>query len=574
MTYKNIFNLICLWLVLQVNHIVSAQSYMQTKDAYVPCNEMPKLIHDYTTDKESLLRFYTVVKSPERQQRMEKFNRAYLVRLLEIDFNQLSQECKADYILFRFNLTGALHALDQEKKDIESLASWFPFANQIYEIEKLRRRGHVINSQKTAHELSNISKQVQKLELKLSKNPTLDAASIKGALQTIEGLKVALESVFEFYNGYDPLFTWWIPVPYSKLESTLNTYADTFKEKEPTTGSYGIVAGIPAGMEELNRLLTNELISYNVDELVAIANKEFAWCQSEILKVSKEMGFGENWKAALEKVKNTYVAPGRQPEAILKLYNTSVDFIKKNNLITVPPLAEEVWGMRMRFSEHGSGGYFQGGRSITITYPTNTWDTDYRFMAMRGNNPNFSFPTVQHELIPGHNLEFFMNDRHRMYRDFETPFWVEGWALYWEFILWDMGFPQTHEEKLGMLFWRLHRSARIIFTINYQTGKWTPEQAVDFLMDSVGHEKTNAISEVAGHVRPGNYPLYQMSYLVGGLQFYGLKKELVDSGQMTYKEFHDHVMHLNAMPIEMIRAILLEKPLKKDFVPRWKFYGN
>ena len=150
MTYKNIFKLICLWLALQVNNIVSAQSYMQTKDAYVPCNEIPKLIHDYTTDKESLLRFYTVEKSPERQQRMEKFNRTYLVRLQEIDFNRLSQECKADYILFHINLAGALHSLDQEKKDIESLASWFPFANQIYEIEKLRRRGHVLNSQKTA----------------------------------------------------------------------------------------------------------------------------------------------------------------------------------------------------------------------------------------------------------------------------------------------------------------------------------------------------------------------------------------------------------------------------------------
>src|SRR5690606_4057424 len=204
---------------------------------------------------------------------------------------------------------------------------------------------------------------------------------------------------------------------------------------------------------------------------------------------------------------------------------------------------------------------------------TNTWDTDYRFMSMRGNNPNFSFATVHHELIPGHNLEYFMNERHRTYRKFGTPFWMEGWALYWEFILWDMGFPQTNEEKMGMLFWRIHRSARIIFTINYQTGKWTPEQAVDFLEKGIGHERANAISEIAGHVRPQNYPLYQMSYLVGGLQFYALKKELVDSGQMTYREFHDQVIRLNAMPVEMIRAILMDKPLNKNYETNWKFYN-
>lgn len=561
-----------LWLCLQGNTILWAQSFTETKDTYVPCDEMPRLIHDYTTDLESLLRFYMVENSPERGERLQKFNTDFLGRLKKIDFDQLSQECKADYILFNRNLTEALNVLIRKKKGFENLAPWFPFADKIYGLEKLRRRGHVLNSEKTAMDFFDIATQIQELQSKLSKGETLEAATIEGAVQTIEGLKVALESVMEFYNGYDPLFTWWIPEPYSKLDSTLTGYADSFEQKKPRSGACGIVAGIPAGKDELNRLLKNEMIAYNVDELGAIAEKEFAWCQSEILKVSKEMGFGEDWKAALDQIKNTYVAPGRQPEAILKLYNTSVDFIKKNDLITIPPLAEEVWGMRMRFSEHGSGGYFQGGRSITITYPTNTWDTEYRFMAMRGNNPNFSFPTVQHELIPGHNLEFFMNDRHRMYRNFETPFWIEGWALYWEFILWDMGFPQTNEEMLGMLFWRLHRSARIIFTVNYQTGKWTPEQAVDFLVDSVGHERANAISEIAGHVRPGNYPLYQISYLVGGLQFYALKKELVDTGEMTYREFHDNVMHLNAMPVEMIRAILSNQPLKKEFVPSWRFY--
>ena len=59
----------------------------------------------------------------------------------------------------------------------------------------------------------------------------------------------------------------------------------------------------------------------------------------------KEMGFGDNWKQAQEKVKQAYVPEGRQPEAMMDLYNQSVGLLKKNDLLTIPPLAEETWRM-------------------------------------------------------------------------------------------------------------------------------------------------------------------------------------------------------------------------------------
>ena len=67
-------------------------------------------------------------------------------------------------------------------------------------------------------------------------------------------------------------------------------------------------------------------------------------------------------------------------------------------------------------------------------------------------------------------------------------------------------------------------------------------------------------------------PLYQLAYLTGGRQLYTLKKELVDSGKMTYKQYHDAIMSLNEMPVEMIRAILTNQPLKEDFKTSWYFY--
>jgi uncharacterized protein (DUF885 family) len=307
--------------------------------------------------------------------------------------------------------------------------------------------------------------------------------------------------------------------------------------------------------------------------LVEIANKEFAWCDAELLKATAEMGFGKNWKKAQEKVKQSFVPEGYQPEAMLKLYNESVEFLKDNDLISIPPLAEETWRMRMIPPERQLiSPFFLGGEVLQISYPTDEMNHSDKLMSMRGNNPHFSRATVHHELIAGHHLQRFMNNRYQSYRHYRTPFWTEGWALYWELLLWDMEFPQSPEDRIGMLFWRMHRCARIIFSLNYHLGKWTPQQCIDYLVDRVGHERANAEGEVRRSFT-GNYgPLYQIAYMVGGLQFYELKRELVESGKMTYKEFHDAILQQNSMPVEMVRAILIDQPLKKNFKSSWKFY--
>ena len=47
-----------------------------------------------------------------------------------------------------------------------------------------------------------------------------------------------------------------------------------------------------------------------------------------------------------------------------------------------------------------------------------------------------------------------------------------------------MQFAKTPEDRIGMLFWHMHRCARIIFSLNYHTSKWTPQQCIDFLEET------------------------------------------------------------------------------------------
>jgi uncharacterized protein (DUF885 family) len=218
--------------------------------------------------------------------------------------------------------------------------------------------------------------------------------------------------------------------------------------------------------------------------------------------------------------------------------------------------------------------FFLGGETILVSYPTDGMTHEQKMMSMRGNNPHFSHATVFHELIPGHELQGFMSDRYRPYRQlFRTPFSVEGWALYWEFLMWDKGFDKTPEDRVGALFWRMHRCARIIFSLSFHLEKMTPQECVDFLVERVGHERDNAAAEVRRSFSGDYGPLYQIAYMMGGLQFYSLHHDLVDSKKMTNKQFHDAILHEGPIPVEMVRAILTNEKLTKDHEPSWRFYS-
>jgi uncharacterized protein (DUF885 family) len=542
-------------------------------------SEVNNLMVQYNADKGSLTRFYAIPFSPEKRERFVKFQQEYLQKLEALPFDQFSTGSRVDYILFKRNLNNQLRLLDAEAKGYEQITRFIPFAPKMYDLEKQRRRGISQDAKKLAGEMFNWQQQIRKSIQLLQQEPEMDMAQAEMASSTVRGLQQALRSVFDFYFGYDPAFSWWMEKPYRTTDSLLNVYAIQLKAKGKITTTQkddgsGII-GKPIGREELIRQLQFEMIPYTPEDLIAMANREFAWCDREMLKASREMGFGDDWKKAMEKVKNSYVPEGKQPELILRLYNESISFLKKNNLVTIPPVAEETWRMTMMSPQQQLiSPFFLGGEAILIAYPTNTMEEDDKQMSMRGNNPHFSRAVVHHELIAGHHLQGFMGNRFKAYRDFDTPFWTEGWALYQEFILWDHQFPQSPEDRIGMLFWRMHRCARIIFSLNYHLGNWTPQQCIDFLVDRVNHERANAAGEVRRSFTGGYGPLYQLAYMVGGQQFYALKKELVDSGKMSFKEFHDAILQENGMPVEMVRAILMKQQLKKDFVTGWKFYGK
>ena len=542
----------------------------------VSATELVQTIQTYQADWGALRRLYTNTLSLEYFDRIEEFNQDYLTNLQKLNYNNLSEDGKIDYVLFRNFLEKELAELALEKKAFEEISSVVAFGVPLEGFVVGRRRAKTPDSQALAATWNEVAKKVDAQIKNLPITPKYTSwQKADLAAEAVETLDRVVGEAYNYYYDYDPMFTWWMPEPWEKLDASMKAYAKALREHYTNSvkddGS-GII-GKPIGRQALLNQLAFEMIAYSPEELIAEAEKQFEWCEKEMLKASNELGFGDDWKAALEMVKETYLPAGEWPAEVIRLAEEATDYVESNDLITVPPMAKETWRTTMISAERQRvSPFFLGGEVIQISYPTSEMSHEDKMMSMRGNNPHFSRATVQHELIPGHHLQQFMNQRNMTHRRmFGTPFWTEGWALYWEFVLWDRGFPRDAKDKVGMLFWRMHRCARIIFSLNYHLEKMTPQECIDLLVDKVGHERANAEAEVRRSFEGRYGPLYQIAYMIGALEIYSMRDEMVNSGKMGEKEFHDLIMSQNAMPIEILRSKVTGNPLKRDHKASWKF---
>jgi uncharacterized protein (DUF885 family) len=566
-------------------------------------SELRPMIERYTADRGTLYHDYGRSASPAAIERFKQLYTDWLVTLAKTDFDTLSEDAKVDYLLFQNHLNMNLHQLAIRQKQIEQMAPLVPFEKIVFDLDDSRRRMEPVKSEQAAAALTQLVKEITKTRLAaeagLPANPKSAAAAgeppaaaatsapvlpihaektvARRAAGSVTRLRQTMKEWFNYYNGYDPQFTWWVGEPYKEADKALDAYSTFLTEKLVgiKADDKVTIIGDPVGRDALMAELADDMIPYTPEELIALAKNEMAWCTREMLRASNEMGYGDDWHKALEHVKDMHVEPGDQPELIRKLAQEALDYVQAHDLVTVPELAKTGWTMEMMTPERQLvNPFFTGGDVMSVSFPTDTMTFDQRMMSMRGNNIPFSHATVFHELIPGHYLQQFMGERYHSYRGiFDTPFWIEGNAFYWETLLWDLGFDKTPEERAGALFWRMHRCARIIFSLSFHLGLMTPQECVDFLVKNVGHEVDNAAAEVRRSFDGSYSPLYQCAYMLGALQFRALHKELVDSGKMTNRQFNDAVLHENEMPIEMLRVALTNQKVTRDFKTSWKFYG-
>lgn len=537
---------------------------------------MRSLLEQFDTDEDALQRSYSTPQSASKRRRFDDFYSDWQEKLQAVDFEGLSQSSKIDYLLLSNKLRHSRRTLKLQQQREDDYQDLVPFRSDIVKLSEDKRQMKPVEPRKAAEVLVNIASQIDKVSADIeAEKLTTSKVIANRAVRGIDALRRSLSDWHRFHDGYDPLFSWWTKQPYAKVNTKLRELSQLVERKMVGRDKLALI-GDPIGEEALVLELQSEMIPYTPEELLQIAEKEFEWCRKEMARAATDLGHDGDWSKAIEYVKGLHEEPGDQPQMIRELALEATNYIKDNKLVSVPPLCEELWRMSMLSPERQLvSPFFLGGEVIQVAFPTDAMEHSDKLMSLRGNNRHFARATVHHELIPGHHLQGFMSSRYQTHRrQFRTPFLIEGWALHWEMLLWDRGFQRSAEDRVGMLFWRAHRCARIIFSLKFHLKQMSAEECVELLVNDVGHERANATAEVRRSIQ-GNYgPLYQAAYMLGGLQMRALHQQLVGTGQMTDKEFHDAVLLENSIPLEMIRASLLELPLERNFEANWRFYDT
>ncbi len=552
---------------------------------------MIELIEAYDTDAEALRSFYNLSGAQRGLERLDEFDEGWLARLEAVDYAALSVAECIDWQLLRSHIVYAKTLRERQRERRAASAELLAFHADIVRLEEARWELAPLEAQAAAARVAAIADAVEDIIERTHKlgatsedeEPANEAARIElGAVDAlraarwVESAAHALETWYTHYAAFEPEFSWWVEEPYERANTALENLTKELREElaEQRGEDDDPLVGAPIGRAALLEDLAAAHLAYTPEELIAIGESEFDWCLARLIEAAQEMGLQGDWRAALEEVKQAYVPPGGQAELVASQAREMIAWLDEHELVTIPELCRETWRIKMldKRAQRTLPFAAYGGQKMLVAYATDDMSHAEKLMSLRGNNAHFVRCVTPHELIPGHHLQGFMARRHATHRrPFRTPFLVEGWALYWEMLEWDQGWAKSPEDRIGMLFWRLHRAARIIVSLEFHLGEMSPEEMIEFLVERVGHERDNATAEVRRYISDRYSALYQCGYMIGGLQLRALSAELVGTSQLSPKQFHDAVLRENAIPIELIRASLLGQRPTRDGTPSWRF---
>ncbi|MBO3096610.1 DUF885 domain-containing protein [Cellulomonas dongxiuzhuiae] len=181
--------------------------------------------------------------------------------------------------------------------------------------------------------------------------------------------------------------------------------------------------------------------------------------------------------------------------------------------------------------------------------------------------------TVYHEGVPGHHLQIAQAvfERATLNSWRRLAAWTsghgEGWALYAERLMADLGFLDDPGDRLGMLDGQRLRAARVVFDLGMHLGlpapaevggAWTPESGWDFLRSNVNMSDAFVRFEFTRYLGwPGQAPSYKVGQRLWEQARETARSTASDRGQrFDLRDFHARALALGSVPLAVLPEAL------------------
>ncbi len=170
--------------------------------------------------------------------------------------------------------------------------------------------------------------------------------------------------------------------------------------------------------------------------------------------------------------------------------------------------------------------------------------------------PLYELPAlVAHEGAPGHHIQIALGqelfDLPAFRQDSDITAFVEGWAVYAEQLVSEMGLYQTPYERFGMLSMEMWRACRLVMDVGLHAKGYTRDQALACLRENTALAEKNMQNEVDRYIA---WPGQALGYKIGELKIMELRHraEAALGARFDVRAFHDVALDEGAMPLEIL----------------------
>jgi len=308
------------------------------------------------------------------------------------------------------------------------------------------------------------------------------------------------------------------------------------------------------------------------DEIHNLGLKEVERIQGEMLAIlagegyDVSQGFSNAMDALAADPSHYYEDSDEGREQILKDYQTILDEIDAgiSDAFRIRPEA----GMEVvripEFKEKTAPGAYYQQPAIDGSRPGRFYANLYDIKA----TPKYSMRTLAyHEGIPGHHFQvaLAMELEGMPFIRKMSPFtaYTEGWALYSEYLAWEMGFQDNPLDNLGRLQAELFRAVRLVVDTGIHDKRWTREEAIDYMVRNTGMALSDVTSEIERYiVMPGQ----ATSYKVGMIKILEIREKAKQAlgDKFDLRDFHDVVLKNGAVPLAILEELVDEYIAEKQ----------
>jgi uncharacterized protein (DUF885 family) len=303
---------------------------------------------------------------------------------------------------------------------------------------------------------------------------------------------------------------------------------------------------------------------YSADEIHNIGLSEVDRIQSEILSILASEGFDVSmgFTPAIEELASQerfyYPDTDEGREEILADYQTIIDEIDAglgDAFLVRPKAGMEVKRIPLFKEKTAPGAYYQRP-SIDGSRPGVFYANLYDIKA----TPKYGMRTLAyHEAVPGHHFQISISMELEGLPIFRTlsPFtaYTEGWALYTEYLAWELGFQNDPYDNIGRLQAELFRAVRLVVDTGIHAKRWTREEAISYMLANTGMAESDVISEIERYiVLPGQATAYK----VGMMKILEVRQKAKDAlgDKFVLGEFHDVVLKNGAVPLDILERLV------------------